>query len=156
MKFSTREDIDAPAEAVFDALSDFDAISRAGMQRGIEVRRTDRLEAAGVGMSWQVGFDWRGKRREVMGMLHHYEPPHQMRFEAESPTFALTLILTLVALSKKRTRLGVELEIRPKTLAARLMIQSMKLGKANLSRRFSARVRTLATTIEQRQRRGPA
>ena len=37
MKFSTKEDIDAPIDAVFDMLCEFDQFERAAMRRGAEV-----------------------------------------------------------------------------------------------------------------------
>ena len=62
MKFSTTEDIAAPAEAVFDAFCDFASFERAAMRRGAEVQRLDHMAVPGVGMAWHAPFDMRGQR----------------------------------------------------------------------------------------------
>jgi hypothetical protein len=59
----------------------------------------------------------------------------------------------LVALSPARTRLNVDLEITPRNLAGRLLIQSVKLAKGNLSKRFRLRVAEYAMDVEDRRTR---
>lgn len=153
MKFSTKEDIEAPAEFVFDEVSDFARFERAAVKRGVEVKRLDTIGVPAPGMAWEIGFKYRGKPRRVDAGLKLFDRPNGMEFYAESSGFAMTPVVTVVALSKKRTRLGMELEIRPRTMAARLMLQSLKLGKGNLSRRFQLRIRSIAEEIEARHAR---
>ena len=55
MKFSTREDIEAPIAYVFDRVADFPAYERRALRQGAEVScRTDG--AAQVGTVWDVEF----------------------------------------------------------------------------------------------------
>ena len=49
MKLATREDIDAPIEAVFRELSDFDSFERAILRRGAEVESDGRPLTIPVG-----------------------------------------------------------------------------------------------------------
>jgi hypothetical protein len=62
----------------------------------------------------------------------------------------MSLAFTLVALSRQHTRLHAEFEIRPRSLGARLMIQSAKLGRASLNSRYNKRIAALARNIETR------
>ena len=57
MKFSTNEDVEAPIDAVFEMLCDFESFERAAMRRGAEVQRVDQLVAPGVGMIWDAVFE---------------------------------------------------------------------------------------------------
>ncbi|MEI4473087.1 SRPBCC family protein [Frigidibacter sp. MR17.24] len=151
MKFSTKEDIEAPAEFVFAELSDFDGFERLARSRGAQVRRLDRLPAPGKGMSWELSFRWRGRERSLVADLTTYDRPRDIRFDATSTGFDLTLAIGLQALSPRRTRIAVALELTPKTLASRILMQSVKLGKSRLERKFETRVRMMAEEIEFRR-----
>jgi hypothetical protein len=151
MKFSTREDIGASAEEVFVAVTDFAGFERAALRRGAEVQRIDRLTQPAVGMSWSGRFPYRGKTRKAVLDLTDYTPNERLGLHALSDALDITMALSLLALSRTRTRLGVELEIRPRTLAARVLLQSARLGKGSLDKRFQARVRGFATDLERRQ-----
>lgn len=150
MKFSCREDVSVPAEAVFDSLSDFAAFERAALRRGARLRRLDSLRQPGAGLSWDVTFPFRGKQRQMIADLRRFEPPEVIEFAGVSPNFEMVLGFALVALSRQRTRLHAEFEIRPRSLGARLMVQSAKLGRASLNTRYSKRIAALARDIEAR------
>ncbi|WP_126976440.1 SRPBCC family protein [Frigidibacter oleivorans] len=152
MKLSAREDIEAPAQHVFAALTDFEGFERGALRRGAEIRRLDQHPAPGPGMSWELRFRWRGRQRVVIADLVRWEPPAAVGWRAESSGYDLDLGFSLVELSPRRTRLTVEIEARPRTLAARILLQSMKLGKAKLTRKMQQRLRQAADELEERWR----
>ena len=153
MQFSSKEDIEAPISEVFAMLSEFETYERSAIRRGIEVLRVDAAAPVGVGMAWDTQFTLRGKRRQMKLNLTEYEPPNAMRFIADSQGIDGTLTLDLLALSPGRTRMAVVLNLTPKTLTARLLIQSLKLAKSNLTKRFKVRVADYATQMEERHGR---
>jgi len=53
MKFSSREDIEAPISYVFTRLSDVPAFERLAMRRGVQLRRVDRMSDIAVGAAWE-------------------------------------------------------------------------------------------------------
>ena len=55
----------------------------------------------------------------------------------------------LVALSLNRTRISIEINLTPRGLSARLLLQPMKLAKTNLSRKFKVRVAEFAEDVEE-------
>ncbi len=150
MKFSAREDIDAPIGEVFGMLSDVERYERSAMRRGAEVRRSSDPCVTGLGMTWDIAFSLRGRRRKMALEMVQFEPPNRMKIAARSPNLASDFVLDLVALSPQRTRVAVALDLRPKTLPARLLVQSMKLGKANLIAQFKLRVAEYSKDIETR------
>jgi hypothetical protein len=150
MKFSTREDIEAPIEAVFEMLCDFDSFERAAMRRGAEVQRLDDMRTPGVGMTWAAVFQLRGKRREIELEMVTFDRPSDIVLESTSPGLIGQMRFELMALSRSRTRVLVELEVKPLNLSARLMVQSMKLAKGALTKRYKLRVGEFAKGMEER------
>ncbi|GAB4383053.1 SRPBCC family protein [Albidovulum sp.] len=152
MKFSTREDIEVPVELVFGAVTDFSAFERAAMRRGAEVVRIDRHGPDGPRHNWTIRFPLRGKMRRVNCSLVEYDPPRGLLVDAGSSGFDGMLRVSLLALSRQRTRLGVELEIRPRNLSSRMLLQAIRIGKPRYARRFRARVKAYTTELELRHR----
>ncbi len=153
MKFSTKEDIEAPIAAVFDMLCDFEMFERAAMRRGAEVQRTDSKTAPGVGVGWNAAFTMRGKRRQVEIEMVTFEKPNEMVFECRSQGLMTLMTLELVALSRNRTRVMVAIDIKPLNLSARLLVQSLKLAKTSLTKKYKLRVAEFARSLEERHKR---
>ncbi len=150
MKFSTRRDIAAPIDFVFRQAADFEAHMRQFLRRGVEIVRTDSLPGIAEGMSWDAGFRFRGRQRRLSSRLARFEPPEGFCIHTVSGGVESDFEIGLLALSRRHTRLRVGLELRPRTISARLLIQSMKLGKARLSARFARRVADFAEEVEAR------
>jgi len=150
MKFSTNEDINAPIEAVFDRFCDFQTFEQAAIRRGAEVRRTDQMSQPSPGMTWHAAFDLRGKRREVEVEMVSFDRPNVVVLESTSPGLLGMTTFHMRALSPERTRLHVELELKPLNLSARLLVQSLKLAKNSLTKKFKLSVARYARQAEGR------
>jgi len=153
MKFSAKEDIEAPIEYVFEQVTDFTAIERSALRRGADVQRVDTLSAPGPGMSWDASFKMRGRKRDVSIELTSIDPPNGLVVSSRSPAMGGELVVDLVALSRGRTRMSVDIEMRPKNLSSRLLVQSLKLARGNLNKRFRKRVGEHAEEIEDRYKK---
>ena len=147
MKFSGREDILAPSEAVFRQLTDFDTHERAAMRRGVQVRRLDGLTETGVGMTWSTKVRFRGRARHMTVELTDFVEDEILVYRLEGSGLAGTFTLDLLALSPRKTRVGVALDFKPKNLTGRLLMQSLRILKPNLNRRFQARIKETARVL---------
>jgi len=152
MRFATKQDIEAPIRAVFDSLTNFETWERAAMRRGAEVDRIDRMAGIGPGMVWQTQFQYRSKARKLRLELTHIETPHHLAFAALSDVLEGTAQIELLELGTKRTRMQVVVEITPRTLTARLFLQSLRLARARIDRKFDQRVAQFAALIETQHR----
>lgn len=153
MKFSTKEDVEAPIEAVFDMLCDFESFERSAMRRGAEVQRVDTMSKPGVGMTWNAVFPLRGKRRELTIEMVTFDRANEMVIDSMSQGLAGQMSFELMPLSRNTTRVLVALEIKPLNLSARLWVQSLKLAKATLSKKYKERVAEYARGMEERHAR---
>lgn len=105
MKFSTRHDVDMPAEQLFGALSDFDRLERMLISRGADLYRIDPSQEPGTGMGWNIAFDWRGRRRELRLRVTQFDRPERLSLGGVSDAFDLTIDMSVLALSRAKSRL---------------------------------------------------
>ncbi|MBT9386393.1 SRPBCC family protein [Pseudooceanicola sp. CBS1P-1] len=148
MKIVARQDIDAPVEDAFARITDFRSFERAAMRRGAQVRRSDGADPPQVGAGWEVSFRYRGRARLLRLTLSRFEPPEMFLSQMQTEGLEGQCLAELTALSPSRCRLRVEIELRPRTLAARLLVQSMKLAKGRLRKRLQERLQDLATGLD--------
>ncbi len=154
MQFSAREDVEAPIEEVFRAVSDFDGWERAALRRGAEIARSDELQSIGVGMTWAALFHYRNRDRKADLELKQYEMPNMLRMHAVSSGVETDILVELVALSRGRTRMDISAELKPNSISARLLLQPMKLARGKLTKRFRTRVADFAVSIEGKRGSG--
>lgn len=148
MKFASKQDVEVPIAFAFAHLADFEMWERAAMRRGVEVARTDEMRTVGVGISWTASFAYRGKQRKLDIRLTKMTAPNKLSFSAQSNALQVELTADLVEMSARRSRLHLTMEVTPRNLAARLFIQSMRLARARMDRKFAMRVTQIITDIE--------
>lgn len=153
MEFQSSEDIEAPIAEVFRAISDFDAMERSALRRGIELQRTGDTANPAVGLAWDLSFSFRGKQRSIALALASYTPDTGMALGGSGSGLDGQMAIDLLALSPQRTRMSVQLKLAPTSLTGRLMVQSLKLARSNLNRRFRLRLADYARITEERLNR---
>ena len=149
MKFSTREDIEAPIEHVFARVTDFQNFERQALRRGADVQRIDSSLVPTEGSAWQFAFKFRGKDRKMKATVAKLDAPNSLKFETIASGIHGMSTVELVTLSLNRTRISIEIDLTPQGLSARLLLQSLKLAKTNLSRKFKLRVAEFAEDVEE-------
>ncbi|MEM6888050.1 MAG: SRPBCC family protein [Pseudomonadota bacterium] len=154
MKISTQEDIALPADDLYRILCNAEEHERAALRRGVALRRKSSPGPVCAGAAWEAEFDIRGRRREVLVTATELVPAKSLRFDIISRNVTGEARFELMALSAQRTRLVLGLEVRPRTISARLVLQSIKLTKKSVDARFKKRVADYARQLEVRFRSG--
>lgn len=147
MKISALRDIDAPPEAVFAALSDFDRYEVQARWNGIEVARLDEGNGPDE-VAWRIGAQIRGIHRAIEARVVSYVPPEQLAIQAESDGLSALIDGEVVARAPGRSTLHVRIDLTSSTLKARLVLQSLKLARGALTERLDRQLDRLARSIE--------
>ena len=148
MQFSSVQDVNAPLDFVFQQLSDFESYESYALRTGAEVERTDTYSEKCAGMQWKVQGDFRGKRRKFNIELIEYRPDNLLKFFVKSKGVEANATVESMALTRKQSRIKVTTVLKPKTISARLILQSAKLAKNSMNRKFNHRFWTYANFIE--------
>lgn len=156
MKITTKDDIEAPIDFVFQQVTDFPGLERQALRRGANVTRLDTALQPGAGSSWDVKFPYRGKERDIRVDLTGIDAPGSMAATASSGGMNSIVLVELVALSRTQTRLSLTIELAPTTLTSRLLVQSLKLAKGSVTSRLQNRTTVFAREIQDRHKRRAA
>ena len=100
-------------------------------------------------LGWICRFKVCGRQRDVEIRLIEFYEPNSMKFHAVNPALHARLEIEVIPLSRVQTRIQVVSTFEFKTLAARLLVQSMKLVRSKFNQRFKSRVGKLAEFISQ-------
>ena len=149
MKFSSHEDINALAQAVFAALSDHEQFQRVMQQRGVAMRRVDDRPDLGPGMAWEIDFKFRGRARKLRCLVTEVQGPERLCLSNESDGLTGNVAISVLSLARQRSRVLVAVEMKPKNLSARLLLQSMRFAKGSLDRKFKSRIHDWASQMSQ-------
>lgn len=155
MKLTTKQDIEAPVAAVWAALTDYPSWERAAMRRGAEVTREGQGREIGPGTTWTARFTLRGQARVVTVRLATVDPQNRLVLTGTSRLFSGEFVVEVVQMSARRTRVHVSTEVSPLTLSARLILQSLKLAKTRVTRRYEKGVAQAVSEIGKRLAAAP-
>ena len=147
MKFSTRIDFDEPVTTLFDRLGSSDNLEKLLVRRGASISRIDSARESGTALGWMIGFDWRGRRRDLRLKVTRFDRPQRISMTGQGDSFDLEIDLSIVALSKSRSRVIFETGIRPRNMRARLLLQTAKLAKPQLDAKFARGVGDLLNQL---------
>ena len=150
MQFSSRTDIAASAEFVFASLTDFDGWEALARAKGARITRQDpagRMQA-GEGSRWEGDFLLKGKTREGALVLRDLRASERVVMEAEGRGIGGDLLVEIIPISASRSRLSVQGELRAKSLAARLFVQSLRLAKGRVQAKLNKRLAEYGRQLE--------
>jgi hypothetical protein len=90
----------------------------------------------------------RGKPREAVIEVLSIDTPHQFSVRTVTGGMTLNSRIAFVALTKRMCRIETETEAKPTTLRARLIINSLRLIRPRVVKRFRRALTNAATHLE--------
>jgi hypothetical protein len=153
MKLTAKTDLEVPAAAVFAGLVDHPSWEREAIRNGVEIERPPGTPTTGVGAEWRVRGHFRGKSRKVLVRIEEMTQDQKLVLGIDGTAVDGNCRLEVMVLSPRRSRLRVDVEFKPKTLAARLFINTMRLAKGRVQAKFESRLGQLGARIKDRYER---
>lgn len=153
MKLTAKTDLEVPASFVFATLVDHASWEREAVRNGAEIERPDGTPATGLGAAWRIRGHFKGKPRKVLLKIAELAQDQRLVLSIDSPSIEGSSRFEVMVLSPRRSRLRLDLEIKPKTLAARLFINTMRLAKGRAQAKFESRLGQIGGRIKDRYER---
>jgi hypothetical protein len=153
MKLTAKTDLEAPVEFLHAYLCDNATWEREAIRRGVEVERPADMPLTGVGAGWRIRVPFRGRVRKVLLRVDEIVQDQTIAYSFEGQALVGNSVLEMKALSPRRSRLKVTIEAKPKTLAARLFLNTLRLARRKVEERLEKRVGQLGARIEERYAR---
>lgn len=150
MNFSGKEDIEKPIDEVFAAITDHESFETQVLRRGHEISRQDSLTEQGVGMSWKMRVPVRGSLRDLTAVVSQFERPEVVAVDLNIGGLDAVVRADLIALSKTRTRMSLDIELMPRSITSRVLVQSLRLKRTSLIQALRRRMADFALQIEKR------
>jgi len=148
VKIEYHEDVNAPAEFVYRRLTDVARHERQAQARGATVTRVGAVTAVVAGAEWDIAFDYRGRRREGKVAIAGLTPPQRIVLDASSGGLDIRIVISLVALSPRITRVQVSANLVARTITAKLLVQSLRLAHGSVTSRLQRRLRGMCDEID--------
>ena len=150
MKLSSKHTVDAPAAAVFDAVTDFTAFEAMLNSRGVSIERAPGVSPPSVGACWNAQFRWHERAYNVVAELVAVESGSSYAIESKGNGIVCLGVIDVEAISAKRTRLFVSFDFSATTFASKLLLQTIRITGPSLNRRLDTRVAEMAARIERK------
>ena len=153
MKFVASEDIAAPADAVLAAVTDFDRWERMVGRRAKDLARRPPGPVR-PGTRWEARAKLRGKMRDVAVemadlKLGGADATSTVCVDGGTDGMQVTVEAVVEPLGAGLTRLTVTSELKAKSLGTRILMQSLKLARGQMAKRYRQGVATFASHVER-------
>lgn len=150
MRLVARTDVELTPEALFEALADVSYFERAARRQGAEVTRKDGGVHLAQGAVWAVRFPYRGRMREAISTLTSIERPRRLGFHTTTAAFEIATELLIAPMSRGTTRMALTMDIKPRTFGGRVILQTMRIGKARLQTLLGKKLVALGDSLKKR------
>lgn len=149
MKLKISGDAERPVDQVFAVLLDYQSVEDELRSRGFEIRRVGKWSELAQGVAWTGRGKVRGKVRPVAANVAVLEPGRMIQIDAQVGGMQISHETRLVPLGERVTRINVTADLRPSTLSARLIIQSLKLARGRVLERMERRLASDIRRVER-------
>ncbi|MEX0969711.1 MAG: SRPBCC family protein [Paracoccaceae bacterium] len=146
MHLEHRRSIATPQAFAFDATSDFTRFEREGAG-GATFTRTNGTGHE-LGSEWRVEAEFRGRTRRFNIRLATYTPHERLELATGSSKFDVRVTYAFTATGPAQCEMVMSIDTAARSLAGRLIFQTLQLARARFERYLAEAVDRMATQME--------
>lgn len=144
MKLMTQETIDAPIEAVWDRLTDFDRLEALSRDHA-EVTRVPDADQP----TWNAVVSFRGAQRNMCVFVTKMRGPDVLHVNGEGSGMEADIKMSLEAITPAKTVLTMSVLMRGKTFTGKAIVHGLKLARGTAQEKFEKRIRAIAKSLSK-------
>ena len=148
MNLEQKRAIAVPHDFAFKSASDFARFEREGAG-GAQFTRIDQGNPVQVGAQWQVNAEFRGRPRRFVVTLAEYTPSTKLVFKTGSSKFDVHVSYDFTPKGEKACEVAMRIETAARSLAGRLIFQTLQLARARFERYLGEAVERMANQMEK-------
>ncbi|MEM1272202.1 MAG: SRPBCC family protein [Pseudomonadota bacterium] len=149
MKLKVSDDAECPVDLVYAGITDFARIESELRDHGVHINRIGKWDRPEIGAAWAGRGEIRSKMRRIDAKITAMEPGRMFEVEAKIGGLRVAHETRLVPLGERVTRINITTDLRPDTLSARLLLQSLKLARGRVLDRMQRRLASDIRRIER-------
>ena len=146
LRLSASQRIAVPADYAYARATDFKALEARARRAGLRADRVSEVPPA-----WDVSVPFRGKMREGRLEVMDMRKNESLTLSGTGRLFGIQF-RTLFLVRDARTEVRVDIAVRPQSIAGRLALQSLKLGRSRLTKALRGRLDAAAHSLEAEYR----
>jgi len=155
MQFKHTQEIDAPADYVFNRITDFKKFENHSGPSGFSFKRQGRLPVR-IGTRWDISVPVRGRARRFAAELSEYVPPRTLSYKSASLKYEGVLSLSVKPISATTCRLHIQLVAKSRSFATSLVFNTIRLARRRVNKRLNSTMAEFAKRIAREHRKKPA
>jgi len=153
MKFKVSEEVDAPQAMVWTRFTDFSGFENDARGRGATITRVGNWTTTAEGVEWRGEVTIRGKARAVSARVARLVPQELCLIDSRIGGMECGYEMTFVPVSADVTEVSIVLELSVDTLAARLLLQTLKLARSRVMLRLQGMLARQGNAVEAAYRK---
>lgn len=151
MQFMETQTINAPRDFVFGRLVDANEIIDHLPSR-VSLRNAQQLQQFIKGSLWVAKIQRGGRVFTINNIIVESQAPARLNVSSESNRLMVQTTISLIEIDPETTEIRFKLELAPKGLLGRILMQTIRSSRTRISRNFSDGLGRLARYFENQYR----
>lgn len=140
MKLISSEVYPVSAATAYARLTDFEALTHAMRANHIKVIWFRAGWPDGSETKWKLAFGFKGVHREVLAQITRVDKGHSYVVETDSDGVQAQVSVAVAAAEEGKARVTYTVDLSGQTVAARVMVQSLRLARGTLQDKLHGRL----------------